>query len=183
MKNNWVDLDIQAMVKSLGDNIRNFGGFSPAEVRKAGRLSDVDAQSQILRALESGPKTGNEILQSFVSGATGPKVSAGQIYPLLENLLDTKLVSAEIKKDRRIFSLTKSGAAAITEAAKEQPASGEEKSSPAWIDLKGDVAKAGARLATVLIEVSRNGSKEQQQKAAEVANDARRKIYEILSTD
>jgi DNA-binding PadR family transcriptional regulator len=186
MKNNWIDLDLRAMAESLRENVRNFGGFSPDQLRNAGRMSETAARIEILRAMQDEPKTGNEVLSAIATALpNGPKTSPGQVYPLLENLLDTKLISAEIKKDRRVFSLTKSGRAALDEgnSSASQPTSSDAGFLPNWIDLKGDVAKASARLASVLVEVSKHGTKDQQKKTAEALDEARRRIHEILSTD
>lgn len=187
MKNSWIDLDVRAMAQSMRDSVMNFGGFSPEQVRKSGRISEDQLKVEILRTLETAPKTGFEILSSLeAANVNAAKPTAAQTYPLLENMVDTKLISAEIKKDRKVFSLAKAGRAFLAE----QPAhdagqSPEEKmhSAPNWIDLRGDVAKASARLGNVVLDVSKNGSKDQQQKAAAALDDARRRIHEILASD
>lgn len=187
MKNNWIDLDVRAMAESLRESVKNFGGFSPDQVRKSGRMSEDDLKFEILRTLDAAAKTGFEILTSLeAANPNATKPTAAQTYPLLENMVDTKLISAEIKKDRKVFSLTKAGKAFLAEQpARESSQSTEGKmpGTPNWIDLRGDVAKASARLGTVVLDVSKNGSKEQQKQAAAAIDEARRRIHEILASE
>jgi DNA-binding PadR family transcriptional regulator len=187
LKNNWIDLDLRAMAQSLRESVMNFGGFSPEEVRKSGRMSEDDLKIEILRTLENAAKTGFEILSSLeTANVTAAKPTAAQTYPLLENMVDTKLISAEIKKDRKVFSLAKAGRALLAEQpARDANQTPEEKvhSTPNWIDLRGDVAKASARLGNVVLDISKNGSKDQQQKAAAALDEARRRLHEILASD
>lgn len=187
LKNNWIDLDVRAMAQSLRESVMNFGGFSPEQVRKSGRMTEDDLKIEILRTLETAAKTGFEILSSLeAANANAAKPTAAQTYPLLENMVDTKLISAEMKKDRKVFSLAKAGKALLVEnPACDAGQLPEEKmqSAPNWIDFRGDVAKASARLGNVVLDVSKNGSKEQQQKAAAALDEARRRIHEILASD
>lgn len=187
MKNNWIDLDVRAMAESLRESVKNFGGFSPEQVRKSGRMGEDELKVQILRTLEATAKTGFEILSALeTANSKAAKPTASQTYPLLENMVDTKLISAEIKKDRKVFSLAKAGKAFLAEQPTAESTSNNEShnsSTPNWIDLHGEVAKASSRLASVAIDVSKNGSKDQQKQAAAAIDEARRRIHEILASE
>lgn len=182
MSNNWMNFDLAAMAKSLGENIKSFGGFSPEAVRRTGLLNEEGLRFHILASLEAGAKTGHDILESL--GTLSIKPTASSVYPLLESLLDDGLISVSVKKDRKFYSLTESGKDAVASApapAEELSENQESSWAPKWVDVRGVVPVAAARLAKVSLEVSQYGTKEQQERAAEAIDDARRRIHEILS--
>ncbi len=179
---NWANFDFGAMAKSLRENIKTFGGFSPEAVRRTGLLNEEGIRFHILTSLQEGPKTGHEIVQAL--GLLSAKPTAASVYPLLESLLDEGLLAVTVKKDRKVYSLTDLG----KEIAPNNPApeetldaSQESTWAPKWVDVRGVVPVAAARLAKVSLEVSQYGTKEQQEQAAEAIDDARRRIHEILS--
>jgi DNA-binding PadR family transcriptional regulator len=150
-------------------------------------MSEDELKVQILRSLETNAKTGFEILSSLeAANSKTAKPTAAQTYPLLENLVDIKLISAEIKKDRKVFSLAKAGKVFLAEQPNAEstiPGESRNSSTPNWIDLRGEVAQASARLASVAIDVSKNGSKDQQKHAAAAIDEARRRLHEILASE
>ena len=180
------NFDLKAIFESLRENISTFGGFSPQQVREAGLVSDEKLVAWILRALENGPKTGHEIL-NFIGETSSSSVKPGAIYPMLENLQDQGLVSAKLKADRKVFSLTPEGLSAFEKLAvepePEEAIDGLVWGWPKWVDVRGVVPSAAARLAKVTLEVSQHGTKEQQQQAAEALDEARKRIHAILAAN
>lgn len=180
------NFDLKAIFESLRENISTFGGFSPQQVREAGLISDEKLVAWILRALEQGPKTGHEIL-AFIGESSSSSVKPGAVYPMLENLQDQGLVSAKLKADRKVFSLTPEGLSAFEKLAvdpePEEVIEGSVWGWPKWVDVRGVVPSASARLAKVTFEVSQHGTKEQQQQAAEALDEARKRIHAILAAD
>lgn len=177
-----MNLDFSAMAKSLRENIKSFGGFSPEAVRRTGLLTEEGVRLQILGTLETGSKTGHEIVETLA--ASKAKSTAASVYPLLESLLDEGLISVTVKKDRKVYSITEAGrelssSTPIPEEAIDD--SSESAWGPKWVDVRGVVPVAAARLAKVSLEVSQYGTKEQQEQAAEAIDDARRRIHEILA--
>lgn len=187
MPDNSTKIDLRAMANALRENIQNFGGFSPEQIRKSAVISEETVRDAILKSLESGSKNGQEILKDVQASPRGSSISASAIYPLLENLVDLNLIDAKFVKDRRTFSLTKKGkehaAAVALEPATEPQDSKSPWSLPNWVDLTGELPKSILRLSNLAIEVSHSGSKEQQKAAAEAIDEARRKIHSILATD
>ncbi len=188
MNNSWSNIDLRALVENLRESISSLGGFSPEQVRVAASMGEDRLQAEILKALEAGSKTGHEIVQAIADASkTGFKPKAANVYPLLEKLIDTGLVSASMKKDRRMFNLTAAGKEAAAQA--EMPikdATTENRSAwsaPTWVDVNGEVAKAGKRLANVALEVAQTGTKAQQAEAAKVIDEARRKLHAILAAE
>jgi DNA-binding PadR family transcriptional regulator len=187
MQNDWSKIDLKNLVTTLSENLKQFGGFSPQQVREAGLLNEDYLRQAILRTLAGGPKTGKQIIEHIEGDSrTGFKPKPGAIYPLLENMIDEGLVSAAFKKDRKNFSITDHGRAALTEApvtAESGEAGGVTWGLPKWVDLRGVVPVAASRLAKVSLEVSQYGDKKQQEAAAKAIDEARRKIHEILASD
>lgn len=151
-------------------------------------MGEERLQAEILRALETGGKTGHQIVQAITeTSKTGFQPKAANVYPLLEKLIDTGLVSASMKKDRRVFALTAEG----KEAAKQAELPIEEAttenrsawSTPTWVDVNGELAKASKHLAAVAFQVAQTGSKPQQTDAAKVIDEARRKLHAILAAE
>lgn len=184
MQNTWMNADFGAMLKTLSENIRAFGGFSPEEVKQSGLVSEEALGFAILETLKDGDKTGHEISLSIQDSHPNKKVTAGSIYPLLEILQDKGLIKVSVKKDRKVYSLTVEGKAELKARPKEpenQTEPNENHWAPKWVDVRGAVAVSSARLAKVSLEVSQYGSKEQQEAAAAAIDDARKRIHEILS--
>lgn len=177
-----MNLDFNAMAKSLRNNIKSFGGFSPEAVRRSGLLSEEGFRFHVLNALQENPKTGHELVEALTQ--LNFKPTAASVYPLLEGLLDEGMVSVGVKKDRKVYSITDDGKALLSSTPTPELSledSGEDTWAPKWVDVRGVVPVAAARLAKVSLEVSQYGTKEQQEQAAEAIDDARRRIHEILS--
>ena len=159
MNNSWSNIDLRALVENLRESISSLGGFSPEQVRVAASMGEDRLQAEILMALEVGAKTGHEIVQAIAdSSKTGFKPKASNVYPLLERLIDTGLVSASLKKDRRVFTLTAAGKEAAAQAELPVEDSTAENrspwSAPTWVDVNGELAKSSKRLAAVALEVA-----------------------------
>lgn len=186
MNNSPRNFDLKAIFESLRENVSKFGGFNPQQVREAGLLTEEKLVASILRALENGPKTGSEVM-AYIVETTSISAKAGSVYPMLENLQDTGIVSAKTKADRKIYQLTPEGLSAFAKLAvdpePEESVDGQDWGWPKWVDLRGLVPSASARLAKVTLEVSQHGTKEQQKQAAEALDEARKRIHAILSAD
>jgi DNA-binding PadR family transcriptional regulator len=188
VNNSWPNIDLRALVENLRESISSLGGFSPEQVRVAASMGEDRLQAEILKTLEAGAKTGHEIVQAIAEASkVGFKPKAANVYPLLEKLIDTGLVSASMKKDRRVFSLTVAGkeAAAQAELPIEDAVSENRLpwSAPTWVDLNGELAKASKHLANVAFEVAQTGTKAQQAEAAKVIDESRRKLHAILAAE
>lgn len=186
MRDTGLNIDLRALAQSLKENVSKLGGFSPQQVREAA-MSDSTLRMAILRALADGTKTGHQVILALKDESKfGLAPSAGSVYPLLENLVDTGLASAAMEKDRRVYSLTQLGTDELSNGSKlGDSTSGSESpwSLPKWVDLQGVVPRASARLAAVTMDVAKNGTREQQQEAAAIIDEARRQMHALLSQD
>ncbi|WP_234988039.1 PadR family transcriptional regulator [Demequina sp. NBRC 110056] len=144
------------------------------------RMGRGDVRAAILALLLEEPMHGYELIRQIESRTNGRwKPSPGSVYPTLQMLADEGLVHAETTQDRKVYSLTE-------EAKEEAEASA---ASAPWTSTSFDasglgvVPKAAIDLAQATSQVFRSGSSAQQEEAAEVLSEARRKIYSILAQD
>ena len=158
----------------MGMGPMGFGG-------PGGRARRGDIRTAVLRLISEQPMHGYQIIQELSArsgGAWSP--SAGSVYPTLQMLADEGLVTSEETAGKKVFSLTDAGKAAVAETA-DQPAP--------WEDAaESDSGRSGYResvgkLMGVVFQIGKGGTPEQAAAAMEVLNDARKKLYAILSED
>lgn len=77
----------------------------------------INIRLNVLLLLNAGPKHGYELIKNL-GILTGKKVSSGQIYPMLRNLRNRKLVEVVSKgnREKKVYSLTIQGRKAILNA-------------------------------------------------------------------
>ncbi|MDO7883456.1 PadR family transcriptional regulator [Salinibacterium soli] len=153
--------------------------FAP---RASSRMGRGDIRTAILAALAVEPMHGYQIIQAIEARTHGAwKPSPGSIYPTLQLLADEGLVTAEQVGERKVYSLTEAGRAAAEEIAS-GPLPGQRREHPGAERLTA-LPKAGAKLAQAAAQVAHSGTPEQTERAVEVIDEARRKLYAILAED
>ena len=157
-------------------------GIREAIVPKvAARMGRGDIRTAILLALAEEPMHGYQVIQSIEKRSHGAwKPSPGSIYPTLQLLADEGLVSAAQEGERKVYSLTDAGKAAAAEFASAPHPS---ESRRGWDADRAALPKAGAKLAQAIGQVATSGTREQSDRAAEIIDDARKKLYAILAED
>ena len=183
MRDTGINIDLKALAQSLKDNVGKLGGFSPDQLRQAA-TSQSGLRRSILAALADGPKTGHQVILAIKQESKfGISPAAGSVYPLLENLVDQELASSAVEKDRKVYSITDAGSDFLTAEPSHDTSENPDSNwpLPKWVDLKGEIPRASARLAAVALDVAKNGNREQQKKAAEIIDEARRQINQLLS--
>jgi len=63
----------------------------------------------VLKELSHSPKSGYDLLDDLSKYSGGKRQSPGTIYPLLKDLLDTKLISCKVDGRKKNYSLTAKG--------------------------------------------------------------------------
>jgi len=150
-------------------------GFAP-------RMARGDVRTAVLAILAEQPMHGYQIIREIEERSGGAwKPSPGSVYPTLQLLADEGLVSAEESGGKKTYSLTAAGREEV-EAGEGEAAPWE---APGMKDAANATAlpKAGARLAQAVGQVASGGSPEQVQRAVDVLDEARRKLYSILAED
>lgn len=192
-----------------------FGGWGAwGDGRGAAGGGRGDLRTAILSALGGEAKNGHQVMQAIAAASGGAWMpSAGQVYPMLQQLTDEGLLTARADGERTIYTLTEAGreaAASAHEAASGAGGEGRDSSGRAgwkrpdwdmsefvdrmsgrwndhWNDHRAEhttaVPRAGAKLAQAAAQVASTGTKEQQQRAAALLDETRRKLYAILAEE
>jgi DNA-binding PadR family transcriptional regulator len=108
--------------------------------------------------------------------------SPGSVYPVLQQLQDEGLVTAEESEGRKVFSLTDAGRSLIEES----PAEFAEPwnvAGPGPRQRVQSLFEGGAALAAATQQVARLGNAQQAERARAVLDEARRAMYRILAED
>ncbi|MEU5885044.1 PadR family transcriptional regulator [Spirillospora sp. NPDC047279] len=158
-------------------------GFGPGRQGGRGRGRRTrrgNVRTALLALLTERPMHGYEMIQEL-DGRTGGvwRPSPGSVYPTLQMLEDEGLVTSEEQGGKRLFSLTDTG---------REEASGQD--TAPWDEVTeaaGENAVRGreaiGQLMGALHQVMSVGSETQKDRAVDVINDARRRLYGILADD
>lgn len=148
------------------------------------RMARGDVRAAVLSLLAEEPMHGYQIIREIEERSNGSwKPSAGSVYPTLQLLSDEGLVSAEEQNGRKTYSLTEAGRDTVAESDAPAPWKSSGSTHEGSASRHAALAKAGVDLAGAAAQVARTGSSEQAEKAVEILDDARRKLYAILAQD
>ncbi|GAA4609297.1 PadR family transcriptional regulator [Actinoallomurus liliacearum] len=165
-----------------------FGDWGPAfgprgrGGRGGRRTKRGNVRAAILALLAERPMHGYEMIQELESRTGGIwRPSPGSVYPTLQLLEDEGLISGQESSGKRLFALTDAGRAETAAAAGR---------TPPWAEITEDagaaathVHSATGQLMMALRQVMHAGNEEQRERALDVINDARRRLYGILADD
>ncbi len=165
-----------------------FGGnpfpFGPPMGRARGRGRPErsrrgNVRAAILALLTERPMHGYEMIKELDTRTGGVwRPSPGSIYPTLQLLEDEGLISSQETGGRKLFSLTEAGQTEATAAAADAP----------WNEFSEDAVNSGQDtreaiwgIMNALRQIGFSGDREQWQRAVDVLNETRRKLYAILA--
>jgi DNA-binding PadR family transcriptional regulator len=139
-----------------------------------------DLRAEVLAVLAEKPSTGAGVITEIGVRSGGSwKPSAGEVYPLLQLLVDEGVIASEVTGGRKTYTLTDEGQAEADAAASRAGAG----SPSGKHELFGPLPKAGMELAQAAAQVQRSGTPDQQKQAAALLDEVRRKLYAILAQD
>jgi DNA-binding PadR family transcriptional regulator len=147
--------------------------------RRGGRGQRPNVRPAVLALLLERPMHGYEMIQELESRTGGIwRPSPGSIYPTLQLLEDEGLIEAEATGGRKRYTLTDTGRAEAETAAQNPP----------WAQFTDDTMSqvqdfrdAAVGIMSALKQVGFSGTREQRDKALEVLNETKRKLYAILA--
>jgi DNA-binding PadR family transcriptional regulator len=159
---------------------RHAGGFGPPWGGGGKRARRGDIRSAILVLLREQPMHGYQMIQELAERTAGEwRPSPGSVYPTLQLLEESGLITGTELDGKRIFSLTPDGERVLDERG-DQP-------SP-WASMKGesrglfhDLKEAFPQLGAAAMQVVQTGSAEQAKATIEILVEARKKIYALLA--
>jgi len=149
-----------------------------------------DVRTAVLRALIDEARTGAAVIDAIAASSAGVgRPTPGEVYPLLQLLADEGLVEVAHEGDHRVYALTEAGRAiAEAESAHEHASSSDHESGTRarWEERakrNSALPRAGVKLAQATAQVAQNGTREQRQRAVELLDETRRRLYAILAED
>jgi DNA-binding PadR family transcriptional regulator len=156
-----------------------FGSAGMRGQRRGGRGSRLNVRPAILALLLERPMHGYEMIQELDSRTNGIwRPSPGSVYPTLQLLEDEGVIEVEADGGRKRYHLTDAGRAEAETAAQ----------TPPWSSIGDDTMSqvqdfrdAAVGIMGALRQVGFSGTPEQRQKALEVLNETKRKLYAILA--
>ncbi|MGW1076977.1 PadR family transcriptional regulator [Streptomyces sp. NPDC002537] len=146
-----------------------------------GRARRGDVRASILALLKDRPMHGYEMIQEIAERSGGAwKPSPGSVYPTLQMLEDEGLIESASEGGKKLFTLTEAGR---TEADAGSQTPWEEVGRGVDWETMQEIRQAGFGLMEAFGQVWKTGSKEQKQKALDVINESRKKLYLILADE
>jgi DNA-binding PadR family transcriptional regulator len=145
------------------------------------RRGDVRAAVLVLLAEEAN--NGYGLMQEIENRSEGVwRPSPGSMYPVLAQLEDEALISAEETEGRKQYSLTEAGTAYVEE--------NREKLGEPWAGLGDEVGEGRLelhsllrQLAMAMTQVASAGTDAQIESARKILIDARKGLYRLLASD
>lgn len=148
-----------------------------------GRRPRGNVRAAVLALLMEEPRHGYAIMTELAERSGGLwRPSPGSVYPVLQQLQDEGLVTAEESEGRKVFSITAEGRTLV----EQNPAEFAEPWSVAGPGPRQRVKtlfEGMAALGPAVQQVARLGTAEQAERARVVLDEARRSLYRILAED
>lgn len=158
------------------------GGWGGRGGRGRGRGRRASVRGAVLALLIERPMHGYEMIQEIDSRTGGAwRPSPGSIYPTLQLLEDEGVITGVAEPadgGRKRFALTDAGQEEATRAAQSPPW---DEFAPSTVNSWHEIRDAGFQAMNALRQVMTTGTDDQRERAAQVLDETRRKLYAILA--
>ncbi len=159
-----------------------FGG--PLGRRGRGRARRGDVRQAVLALLAEAPLNGYQMIQKLAEHTEGGwKPSPGAIYPALAQLEDEGLIEQFDNEGTKSYRLTDAGCTAAAEITEKPWDAFNADNAPLHPEAIKGMWKEFGGLAMAAQELTRSGSRGQQEQAAQLLSGTRRKLYGLLASD
>jgi DNA-binding PadR family transcriptional regulator len=185
MSNTSKNFDLREVFGDLLNQVKE-RAMDFGQTRTSAQPTGAQIEIAVLATMSETSKNAAEIVSMLALSTAGTWApSVGKIHPVLANLTEAKKVSAKTDGDRKVYSITKAGKAALKEAA-ENPitetttprANGQAKN---LMNCDATFLKSTTKLGPVMLDVAQTGTREQQLAAAAVLDEMRHKLHGILA--
>ena len=161
-----------------------FGPGGPFGGRGRGRARRGDVRQAVLALLAEEPMNGYQMIQAMAERTEGGwKPSPGAIYPALSQLEDEGLIEPFDNNGAKAHRLTESGQTAAAAIDPKPWEAYNAENAPEHPETIRGLWKEFSSLAMAAQELTRSGSRAQQQQASQILADARRNLYGLLAAD
>jgi DNA-binding PadR family transcriptional regulator len=107
--------------------------------------------------------------------------SSGVIHSTLNELIASKLATAQVDGDRKTYAITKAGKKALATALEAPVREAEAPNSKSDSNCNASFISSASKLGPVLIDIAQTATSEQKKKAAEVLEEVRHRLHVILA--
>ncbi len=163
-----------------------FSSSSSSSSSSSKMPAEAQLKTAILASISIEAKNAQEIISAIVVSSGGAlRLTSGQVQTILSSLSEEKLVSSKTDGDRKVYTITKAGKAALKEAAA-KPVNESASARPSMpnmnlLNCDATFLKSATKLGPVMLDVAQTGTPEQQQAAAAALDDMRHKLHGILA--
>lgn len=150
-------------------NLGQSGSYSP----------EPTIEDQVLTALKDGALSSVNLRKKIAELNGGIRPNQSELTAAIANLVAQLFVAEQVKGERKLYELTELG---LKQASRPEPSpSGTDSSKCNCTNHSLGTLRAAQRLSGVVLDVTTNGTKEQQQLAAKELEHARTRILQILA--
>lgn len=143
------------------------------------KSAEPELGDQILLALQAGPLSTVSLRKKISELNGGVRPNQDELNSTVANLVSQGLVSQQVKGERKLYELTELGSKQASHPEPTVPHSATSTCNCSNHSL--GTLKAAQRLSSVVLDVTTNGTKEQQHLAAKELEQARTRILQILA--
>jgi DNA-binding PadR family transcriptional regulator len=184
------NIDLRELAGDLIGLIKDRAKDAASEVTKPDAAM---IQNAVLSTIAEEPKNAAEITRVLTLASAGAwNPTSGEIQVALTTLTTEKLATAKVDGDRKVYSITKAGKTRLKDAptASESTAGTEARrkfnsfadmATMAGINLTPGFREAAKKLAPVMLDMAKTGTKAQQAAAAALLAETRDKLHAILA--
>ncbi len=181
--------ELRELLGDLVSVVRERAGkaFSSSSSSSSSKMpAEAQLKTAILASISIEAKNAQEMISAIVVSSGGAlRPTSGQVQTTLSSLSEEKLVSSKTDGDRKVYTITKAGKAALKEAAA-KPVNESASARPSMpnmnlLNCDATFLKSATKLGPVMLDVAQTGTPEQQQAAAAALDDMRHKLHGILA--
>jgi DNA-binding PadR family transcriptional regulator len=190
MSNASKNIDLRELAGDLIGLIKDRAKDAAIAVTKP---DEAMVQNAVLSTIAEEPKNAADITRILTLASAGAwNPTSGDIQVALTTLTAEKLATAKVDSDRKVYSITKAGKTRLKDAptASESTAGTEAKrkfnsfadmATMAGINLTPAFRDSAKKLAPVMLDMAKTGTKAQQAAAAALLDETRDKLHAILA--
>ena len=178
-----MNFDLKELVGDLLNLVKDRAKDAAAQVTKpdAERI-----KSAVLSTIADEAKNAAEITRTLSLASAGAwNPTNAEVQQSLNALVDGKLASSKVDGDRKVYSITKAGKAALKNAPQATEAPGHTTDAKskfkATLSANPEFLKAASKLGPVMLDLAKTGTPGQQKTAAAVLDETRHKLHQILA--
>ncbi|MEY4423486.1 MAG: hypothetical protein RLZZ258_589 [Actinomycetota bacterium] len=181
MSTSGKNFDLNAIASDVVAAVRS--GFSDLRNPSTNREPDSDAiKVAVLSVIEHEALNAIQISAAIRLANAGLWVpSSGVIHSTLNELIASKLATAQVDGDRKTYAITKAGKKALATALEAPVSEAEAPNSKSDSNCNASFIYSASKLGPVLIDIAQTATSEQKKKAAEVLEEVRHRLHVILA--